>query len=468
MLLIEDEADSVDSFRELTRIAEPDMTFEFEVAPSLEEALAAISSGEFDFVVCDLRIPSGPNSLDADVQHGFLAHERLCRLCPGTPSAILTGHGSEQAAAQTVEQGQKIDMFGDGEQRSTSAYFRKTHIKECIEYMVALGGRLNELDAMPTEGDEFTPPSLLRGLKAYARQRGAAAISVRRIKGGLSSATPITAELLSSSDGSLGKVFCKIDDAGELEAQAERYQDCVLPTLPPGAFPALGPLVRAPTGRNSTAVYSLARDFERNLLDLLSEDDRLAAAAVRRAREFTDGWRAAATSEQTSLGELRRTWIEDDELADLDSLRPATEFEEYESGSVELSWCCQHGDLHGANVLIDADGDPLLIDFGDVGRWPAGVDPVNLELSMYYHPDSPYRRQVPEPRVGEAWYDLEAYAAQVPRPEFVTACREWATELTGGGAPLRALAYVHSVRQLKYSDAPHDFALSVARSCASL
>ncbi|MEL6981321.1 MAG: phosphotransferase, partial [Actinomycetota bacterium] len=50
------------------------------------------------------------------------------------------------------------------------------------------------------------------------------------------------------------------------------------------------------------------------------------------------------------------------------------------SGSFEA--CVVHGDLHGGNVLVTETGQPVLIDYRNMGRGPRMLDFVSLEVSV--------------------------------------------------------------------------------------
>ena len=96
------------------------------------------------------------------------------------------------------------------------------------------------------------------------------------------------------------------------------------------------------------------------------------------------------------------------------------------------------------------DGRPLLIDFGDVGPAPLGLDPLSLELSLVLHPDSPMRAgSWPTSDQLAAWFDLDGYLIDCPAPSFVRACREWLSDVADGPTQA-ALLWGHTARQVKY------------------
>jgi hypothetical protein len=101
--------------------------------------------------------------------------------------------------------------------------------------------------------------------------------------------------------------------------------------------------------------------------------------------------------------------------------------------------------------LVSNDGIPILIDYGDVANGPASVDPITLELSLFFHPDGPLKNSIwPTGETAEMWGELDSYLIGCPCPEFVRSCRNWAAEVAVGDREIAAVAYGYLVRQLKY------------------
>jgi hypothetical protein len=56
----------------------------------------------------------------------------------------------------------------------------------------------------------------------------------------------------------------------------------------------------------------------------------------------------------------------------------ASSWSRAEITDVQLPQAVQHGDLNPGNVMLDEDGDPVLIDFQRLRRWPLGYDMARL------------------------------------------------------------------------------------------
>jgi hypothetical protein len=108
-----------------------------------------------------------------------------------------------------------------------------------------------------------------------------------------------------------------------------------------------------------------------------------------------------------------------------------------------------------------------MIDFGDVGLNWSAIDPVTLELSLSFHPASPFGESGwPSAQAAQAYLDLDSYLRDCPVPAFVRRVREWALELLDGDeVALRGVFYAQALRQLKYGDTDHEVARSFGRGC---
>ena len=109
-----------------------------------------------------------------------------------------------------------------------------------------------------------------------------------------------------------------------------------------------------------------------------------------------------------------------------------------------------------------------MIDYGDVRLAAVGTDAVMLELSLLFHPAGrAISRGWPSPDAAGHWFDLDEYTAACPFASFVRATREWALANGVGVRAVRATAYAHSLRQLKYPDVAPELAVAIARSAVA-
>ena len=199
-------------------------------------------------------------------------------------------------------------------------------------------------------------------------------------------------------------------------------------------FPPLTDLVFAGTGDKGAIFYSVADRYDRSLFDVLRENPDEAGPVVGRVAEITRRWTEDAPRETVEVGEVRRLLLPDDKRAGLDQLIDEEATSQFESRSVSVRRCTQHLDLHGLNVLVDADLTPVVIDFGTTGPAVGMIDPVALELSTIFHPAAHgIRGDWPSLEQAEQWIDLDTLVEGCPFEVFVRACRAWANDVGPGG-----------------------------------
>ena len=138
---------------------------------------------------------------------------------------------------------------------------------------------------------------------------------------------------------------------------------------------------------------------------------------------------------------------------------------------IDVSICesLAHADLHGFNVLVTSHGEPTLIDYGEVRRAPAALDPVTLELSLLFHPSMVGRLGAwPSENQARHWVDLDEYCEACPFEAVVRACRQWAVDVAATTEDVAATAYAYALRQVKYRNPTLPLALAVAEGTHAL
>jgi hypothetical protein len=221
--------------------------------------------------------------------------------------------------------------------------------------------------------------------------------------------------------------------------------------LPLGFFPPLTETVDRGACGAAGAFYTLAEGYDRSLFDLLATSDAGAAGVIGVMRQRMKIWTDASAMKRATVAGLRRRVIGDESYQNIVKQREF-EFGDIEGEAISFRECCVHGDLHGANVLLDVSANPILIDFGDVGLGPACLDPITLDLSAVFHPDAVRLGLSGKilPRLA-AWPDPDAFEAGHPFPAFAKACREWAYDVAGNDLTVLAVAYGYVVRQLRFA-----------------
>lgn len=136
-----------------------------------------------------------------------------------------------------------------------------------------------------------------------------------------------------------------------------------------------------------------------------------------------------------------------------------------EQVSVQVARCVQHGDLHGANVLFDDNGRPMIIDYPDTERTLASLDPVAMELSTIFHKDAPDREGWPSEEQAAHWPEIDVFCKDAPYENYLRACRAWALSVAGSEQEVWAVGYGYALRQLKYDDTDKALARVIIAAC---
>lgn len=460
ILLVEDEDWSVEQAIEVLTNADP--AAEIMVALYRDDALMQIRDNDFDLIICDLRLPPIANSADVNEQHGLAVHGLARELCPGTPLTFLTGYPVSRDTMDKLSLGDVDTLFGlPGEALVRLVQKDDMHALETLVSRYA--GALQNLDSCCTvAGGELLDPLLARAVRIYALASGHDSARVE-FASGLSGAS-VGRVLLESAILPPARVFLKVLPSAAARDEFDRCNRLVANRIPIGYFaPALAP-IHSGLRKMSALVSPLASASFRSLFDLARTDVTKAAEVISELRRATTDWFSSTVEEPVTLEDLRRQRISDERIQDLVDW---DRFRLFESVGVTMTMGIVHGDLHGENVLVDAVGRPVLIDFGDVGIGFAPTDPVTLELSLIYHKDGPAR----DPDLGASinwadWLNVEVCYESSSLQPLAIECRAWAQEVADLHS-IAAFAYAHSMRQLKYPDVPHAVAVEVAAACGA-
>ena len=257
--------------------------------------------------------------------------------------------------------------------------------------------------------------------------------------------------------------FGKIASRADIEDEERRFQQFVSVHLDPACVPVLAGHVLSGAGRQAALYYSLADRFDRCVFDVLAGDEAGALEVLTNLQTATQPWYDTGMTRDVLVGDLRRLGISDDVMSQNDGFLNEYDWRSIEARQFSAPYGPQHGDLHGKNVLVDPTGQVMLIDFGDVERYPLGLDPIVLELSLLFHPDRPQTGVVPSVAACRNWADVEEFASTTGFPLFVRACRAWAMDVAGEYLML-CIAYAHAVRQFKYPETDKALAGAIANA----
>lgn len=457
LLLIEDDHLQAAA---IERACCPDATpATIEVVSNGVDAEVALEDNEYDLIICDLALPADERRLDPDTDEGLRLFDLIRDGSQGTPVMILSGNADLQMMQRFFKRGRSADLYGTRTEQPLVHFYDKEQLPDCIGAVRSHVARTLQLDQLALEVPEGIPLGLSdeRALRIYGRRTGAARATVDSLAGGLSGARTLRVAFQDATGANTGTVVVKLGALGSVAREAARYDE-VAPLLPVGLGAHVLFVVGAGAGKRGALVYQLADEHTETLFGLLEKQDGAALQAAKRLRARLNEWVADAPTIRRSLTDLRRPLVSDLKLREADRDHSA------ERGiEVDIRESMTHGDLHGLNVLVNPQGEPTLIDYGEVRRANAALDPVTLELSAVFHP-AMVRRLAgwPTDVQARAWADLDAYCDGCPIEDFVRECRAWAVDVSEGDAELLATAYAFATRQIKYGESTLHLATAVA------
>jgi CheY-like chemotaxis protein len=445
-----------------------------EVARSREEAVRAINDGEYDLILCDLRIPSAVGRVDAAVEHGLAVHSHARLETPGTPVVVMSAYGTLDIVKGLYEAAPREDPFGLRRDEPMSTFFQKSDLPELVEHVKTTATHRAALEniAIHSGGVDFGLSVADRTvIRLFCRRHDGVVARLRPLRPGLSSARVIRIEVVDEHGARRSQALAKLSSYLEAVDEAARFRRLVAPQLASGAFAHLIDEVKAGACRTAGLFYWFAGGngdpdaYSSSLFDLLPDNEDVAVRAVEGLKERLRPWVAAAHQEELTVRDVRRLLVDDQEFADIAPGLVPESASRVEDMQVYVNRGPEHGDLHGFNVLVRADAAAVIIDFGSLMSAPITVDPVTLELSTLFHPDSPMRDlEWPSLEQAREWTSMDNFAAGSPITRFLGGCREWAHERSASDGEVFAVAYAYAVRQLKYPRTNHERANAIAEA----
>lgn len=437
---------------------------------SRDSALAALDSCFFDVIVLDLAVPTQDDALDIAAEHGQAVFYEARRLCPGTPIYILTGSEPDEFALSLARYGNQVDLWGTGQQVASIVYHAKERADRLLDDLQLLAGEIAITDAITidTRGRNIElGREHKRSLRVFSRLHGGVSCLIERVGGGLSSARTLRVTVKDDQDRVRLLCIAKLGAAEVVQREGEAFEQHVKLLRIGAATPLLKHLHLGLRGF-AGIFYALAEGYDETLFDVVSKRPETIRDVVAAAKSGMERWPGAGIVQTVKVREIRRRLLSDDALGDLQLRFDIRNIQALEDLEVRARVACIHGDLHGGNILISTKGDPVLIDFGDVGSGFTCLDPVTLELSMIFHPDG-HSLSIADkflPRVHE-WPNIEVYAQDNPLASVIESCRDWAHDQGGSDDAVLAAGYAYAVRQLKYDTVDPEITLSLIDSIAS-
>ncbi len=466
VLLIEDSAEFA---KTVERAAQSTPDCDLTWVGSRDSALAVLAGETFDLVILDRRIPSADGVLDDHADHGWRIFTHLREEQPGTPVWFLTGSEDADFAIEINNTCGKIeDIHGRGAPEQMYRVFWKKRLVDCVKSLRAFAEERTALGRIAIRSPPGSPQlsgDECQTLRIFGRRRNGSVVEMTILGGGLSSSRVLKVIVKEASGLVSITAVAKVAPLTVIQDESTRYNTDIV-RLSPGGFPNLTQRVDAGAGNTGGLFYGMVGADVESLFDRIATGPASVADIPAALRQIEQPWYRTKQAETVRVAQIRRRFIGDAQLTAIQAQLNGIDTRAIEAKSVRAGQCCQHGDLHCANVVFDNTGRPMLIDFEDAGRSFSTVDPVTLELSTIFHMQ---HTRLPGGWPTEVsmsqWSVMGNYLQGCAFGPFIATCRDWANSEAASPEEVFAVAYGYAMRQLKYDDTDKVLALALIRAC---
>ncbi|MBB3147740.1 CheY-like chemotaxis protein [Phyllobacterium trifolii] len=467
VLLVEDKIDFA-KIIEAKLNAIPDC--EVRWAKSRDSAEATLREEDFDLIIIDRKIPSADGMLDDNAEHGLRVFHVAIEVCEGTPIWFLTG--TEDADFPTEinnNHGRREDIHGANSLEPLRMVFWKRQLDEALKRAKDFADEQARLSAIAitNPGAINLSRAEIKNLRIFSRLFGATSLDVTSLGGGLSKARVVKVVARNAAGAPVHTAVAKIGDLAAVRDEHRRYAGEIT-KLQPGGYPPLTVKIDAGSGAVGGVYYSVVGTEVTSLFDKIASGDPAVRDVPSTIQQIQRPWQEASSVEQVSVGQIRRRFLPDTKLPDIEAELQGIDITAVEAIVVDAARCSQHNDMHALNVLFDNQARGMVIDFNDAGASFAATDPITLELSLIFHKDYAILGTLwPTADQMALWSDVESYVQDCAFADFIRACRKWALEVAGSPEEVIATSYAYGLRQLKYPDTRKELARALIRAAIS-
>ncbi|WP_447786363.1 phosphotransferase [Pseudomonas germanica] len=442
---------------------------EIVLAESRDSAIGKLDSDFFDVVILDLEIPTRDGAFDIEAEHGEQVFYHAKKQAPGTPVYILTGSEATAFLKKLVREGEKIDLWGEGSQIPTVDYYHKEDGAELFKVIRHISEVISSLESIRINyGGQDIELSFeqKRALKVFTKANGGTSCKVKKL-GGLSDAVVLKITVMDHQGHIRCECAAKLGLAKHVHKEIAAYH-AEVKHLQLGAFAHVLSYHDQGLRGFSGIFYALADEYKSTFFDFVIQDPAAATEVLKHVREALKRWSSASKHEMLKVSQLRQRLLSDEAFEKIVEKFGLQHLRDLEERTIEIASSCIHGDLHGGNVLVNNRGIPVLIDFGDVGSGFTCLDPLTIELSLFFHPDaiSSGAAALLSPTI-ENWPELRLYVKNNKLKPIIEYCRSWAYDAGPHDESVIIMAYVFVLRQLKYDTVHSDITISLINKIIS-
>lgn len=433
------------------------------IGTSTSEAIELVDGigSEFDLVICDLKLPSGAGLVDEDVEHGLFVLRHILSTLSGVPVIVLSAFGTVDVVSKMLYDARQVDIYGKNTVEPMLRFVQKAKLVDAVEGITKVHRELSLIEQIELYAPDLTE-MYKRAIKVFARRKGGGFVEYKSLAGGRSGARTGLATVKTSTGAQTAHAVSKLTRMDRAVEEKERYRAHIAGKLSAATYADLNDEVVAGCGGAAGLFYSVADSFKRDLFSILREKPEDAGRVVEELALTCAPWLTGVPHASKTWKDIRQTLIGDRGYFGVMGEYPIVQISD--DRAVQCIWTSQHGDLHGSNVLVDETLRPVMIDYGRAGHASNVLDPLTLELSAVFHPDSPFRDDIwPSVADLENWAEVDAYLRDCPYRKFIEACRRWTLSVKVGQRDLFATVNAFCLRNLQYDDVDKEKALALQK-----
>jgi len=356
-----------------------------------------------------------------------------------------------------------MDIWGDGVSSPTIKVFAKDDMNNLSAELTELSNSVNQVNGMAIDsgGKQLSlTPEQKRILKVFTRQFKGVSCHVKKLDGGLSQSRVLQIRVDDINGASRIHAVAKLNNIKNIDIESLNYSQ-EISRLPVRAYAPQVGIVKGGASNSAGVFYRLLKLDDLSLFQLLEKDKVTASKVVVNLMGLLTSWHDDRPRANVSIESIRQEMVSDEDVSILSEKFDLPWIQDVERIKVNSCTCSIHGDLHGENVFVSNNNEPVMIDFGDVREGPSVFDPITLELSLFTHPSTKESIEWLPDLSNSTWADLDTYLVDCPYSDFIRACRNWSHEVAGGDQAVNAGAYSYLLRQLKYTDVDHELILDL-------
>ena len=330
-------------------------------AQGRNEALAELSQGNFELVLLDRAIPSAKDVLDGSADHGWAVFETIRTEHPGTCVWFLTGAEDANFATQVLNTcSRSEDVHGTRAREPMYRMFWKKQMPDCVAQVQAFAAQRAALDNIAVQFDDTLALHAMEKqvVRLFGRRHAGAVAQVTALSGGLSNSRVLKVILRHADQRFITSAVAKVSQMPAIDDEGERYRHDIV-RLTQGGFPTLSETISVGAGDRGGLFYGMVGQTVVSLFDRIVDNDPSVPDIPPQIRAIEDPWYQGRGSENVRVARLRRLMVPDTDLPAISAELGGIDINSADAVEIQAAPCCQHGDMHCANVMFDDRGRPM-------------------------------------------------------------------------------------------------------------